>query len=95
MLCAVDLSGRGYLGWQMELPTREGGHLRHGAGGGVLAAPLSAELRGSRSTSGSWPASNSHHILEAVFKGMGRALRQAVAIDAGPGDEIPSTKGML
>lgn len=35
---------------------------------------------------------NDHHKVEAVFKGLGRALRQAVSIE---GDELPSTKGML
>ena len=38
---------------------------------------------------------NSHHILEAMFKGFGRALRKAVAIDPACADEIPSTKGTL
>ena len=38
---------------------------------------------------------NSHHIIEAVFKGMGRALRQACAIEKEYADEIPSTKGVL
>jgi len=37
---------------------------------------------------------NSHHVIEAVFKGCARALRQAVAL-AGPLDEVPSTKGRL
>ena len=38
---------------------------------------------------------NSHHILEAAFKGAGRALADAVRIDAAHRDEIPSTKGLL
>ncbi len=38
---------------------------------------------------------NAHHIIEAVFKGLGRALRQAVSIDPAFADEIPSTKGVL
>ena len=38
---------------------------------------------------------NSHHKVEAIFKALGRALRQAVAIDPEAADEIPSTKGML
>ena len=38
---------------------------------------------------------NSHHIIEAVFKGMGRALRQACAVEDEYADEIPSTKGVL
>lgn len=35
---------------------------------------------------------NDHHKIEAVFKGLGRALKQAVMVN---GDELPSTKGML
>mgnify|MGYP000048991685 CR=1 FL=1 len=38
---------------------------------------------------------NTHHILEACFKGAGRALAEAVRIDAAHRDEIPSTKGLL
>ena len=38
---------------------------------------------------------NTHHILEACFKGMARALRQAVAMETGFENEIPSTKGTL
>ncbi|GHE54568.1 imidazoleglycerol-phosphate dehydratase [Camelimonas fluminis] len=38
---------------------------------------------------------NSHHIAESCFKGLGRALRKAVAIDAREGGRIPSTKGAL
>ena len=37
---------------------------------------------------------NSHHMVEAVFKGFGRALREAVSIDE-RASEVPSTKGML
>ncbi|MBR5221005.1 MAG: imidazoleglycerol-phosphate dehydratase, partial [Clostridia bacterium] len=38
---------------------------------------------------------NSHHIIEGTFKAVGRALRQAVSVDAAFADEIPSTKGVL
>ena len=38
---------------------------------------------------------NSHHIIEAAFKGFGRALKQAVLIDEKNADKIPSTKGLL
>lgn len=38
---------------------------------------------------------NNHHIAESCFKGLGRALRKAVAIDAREGGRIPSTKGAL
>jgi imidazoleglycerol-phosphate dehydratase len=38
---------------------------------------------------------NAHHIAESCFKGVARALRQAVAIDAGQAGRVPSTKGTL
>jgi imidazoleglycerol-phosphate dehydratase len=37
---------------------------------------------------------NSHHMVEAVFKGLGRALREAVSLDE-RATEVPSTKGVL
>ncbi len=39
--------------------------------------------------------SNNHHIVESCFKGLARALRQAVEIDPRKADAIPSTKGIL
>lgn len=39
--------------------------------------------------------SNNHHIVESCFKGLARALRQAVEIDPRKADAVPSTKGML
>ena len=38
---------------------------------------------------------NNHHIVESCYKGLARALRQAIAIDARKSDEVPSTKGVL
>ncbi len=38
---------------------------------------------------------NRHHIHESIFKGLGRALRQAIAYDTNALDKIPSTKGVL
>ena len=38
---------------------------------------------------------NNHHIVESCYKGLARALRQAIAIDARKADEVPSTKGVL
>ncbi|MDP7666908.1 MAG: imidazoleglycerol-phosphate dehydratase, partial [Rhodospirillales bacterium] len=38
---------------------------------------------------------NSHHIVESCFKGLARALREAVEVDPRRADEIPSTKGVL
>ena len=39
--------------------------------------------------------SNSHHIIEGIFKALGRAMRTAVAIDPKFANDLPSTKGML
>ena len=38
---------------------------------------------------------NNHHIIEGIFKGFARAMRQAVELDARKGNAIPSTKGVL
>ena len=38
---------------------------------------------------------NNHHIAESCFKGLARALRAAVSIDARSPDRVPSTKGSL
>ncbi len=38
---------------------------------------------------------NNHHIVESAFKGLARALRQAVEIDPRKSDAVPSTKGAL
>ena len=93
VLCAADLSGRTYLGWQMTLPTEKVGDFDT-----ELAQEFwLAFTRGCPSTLhfSQLSGTNSHHILEAAFKGMARALRQAVAIEAAYAGEIPSTKGLL
>ena len=54
----------------------------------VRACPMSLHIR-------QMAGENTHHILEAVFKGAGRALKMAVAPDEKHRDEIPSTKGVL
>ena len=38
---------------------------------------------------------NTHHILEGMFKSLGRSMAKAVKIEKGREDEIPSTKGMI
>jgi imidazoleglycerol-phosphate dehydratase len=38
---------------------------------------------------------NNHHIAETCYKGLARALRQAIAIDPRQAGRVPSTKGML
>lgn len=93
VLVAVDLSGRGVLGWDAALPTEKVGTFDTELGKEFFLA-LAREAHITlhiRQLAGD----NSHHILEAMFKGFGRALRKAVAIDPACADEIPSTKGTL
>ena len=93
VLCAVDLSGRDYLGWAVELPSAKVGDFDTELAkefwlGFVRNCPGSIHIR-------ELAGENTHHILEAVFKGMGRALKMAVALDEKHRDEVPSTKGVL
>ena len=93
VLCACDLSGRDYLGWAVELPAAKVGSFdtelaREFWLGFVRNCPSSIHIR-------QLAGENTHHILEAVFKGMGRTLKMAVSMDEKHRDEIPSTKGVL
>ena len=93
VLCAVDLSGRDYLGWALDLPAQKVGDFDTELAkefwlGFVRCCPSSVHIR-------QMAGENTHHILEAVFKGMGRALRMAAAPDEKHRAEIPSTKGVL
>ena len=93
VLCAVDLSGRDYLGWAVDLPAAKVGDFDTELAkefwlGFVRECPGSLHIR-------QMAGENTHHILEAVFKGMGRTLKMAAAIDPMHAGEIPSTKGLL
>lgn len=93
VLCAVDLSGRDCLVWALELPAAKVGTFDTELGrefwlGFVRSCPCALHFR-------QFSGENTHHILEAAFKGAGRALKAAVAIDPVHADEIPSTKGVL
>lgn len=93
VLCAADLSGRDYLGWAVTLPSATVGDFDTELAkefwlAFVRACPSSVHIR-------QMAGENTHHILEAVFKGMGRTLRQAVSLRPGHEDEVPSTKGVL
>ena len=93
ILCAVDLSGRAYLGYELSIPTEKVGDFdteltKEFFWGFVRASACTLHLR-------RLAGENSHHIIEGAFKAFGRALKDAVAIDEAYRDEIPSTKGML
>ena len=93
ILCAVDISGRDYLGYALEIPTEKVG---------TFDTELAEEFwisfaRNARVTLHirQLAGSNSHHIIEGAFKAVARALRKAVSIDSAYADEVPSTKGLL
>lgn len=88
--CATDLSGRGFLNYDVKYYTENIGDF-----------PTEMVEEFFRAVSDNLKANihivrrygkNSHHIAEAVFKSFGRSIREAVKI---VGDEIPSTKGTL
>lgn len=90
---ALDLSGRPYLVWNVDLPTQQIGR---------FDCELVREFFQAFATHGgitlhvdALHGINSHHIAEAAFKAMARALRDAVETDPRKADAIPSTKGAL
>ena len=93
ILCAVDISGRCTLNWDVHCKTEKVGDFD-------VECVQEFWLGFVRNLPGTvhfvqFAGENTHHILEACFKGAGRALAEAVRIDAAHRDEIPSTKGLL
>ncbi len=93
VLAALDLSGRAQLEYSLAFPTEKIGTFdtelcKEFFAAFVRNAAMALHIR-------LLTGENSHHIAEAAFKGVGRALRAAVAIDEAIGNEIPSTKGAL
>ena len=90
---SIDISGRPYLIWRVEFTRAKLGELdtelfkewfqafAQGAGITMHVDNLYGE--------------NNHHIVESCFKGLARALKQAMAIDPRSADVVPSTKGVL
>jgi imidazoleglycerol-phosphate dehydratase len=90
---ALDLSARPFLIWNVDLPT---------AKIGTFDTELVREFFQAFATHGGITLHvdqlhgiNSHHIAEATFKSVARALRDALESDPRKSDAIPSTKGML
>ena len=93
ILSAVDLSGRSYLGYELDIPTEKVG---------TFDTELVEEfwlgfVRNALCTLHivQFAGTNSHHIIEGTFKSVARSLKDAVAIDKDFADEVPSTKGVL
>ncbi|SOC04932.1 imidazoleglycerol-phosphate dehydratase HisB [Rhodobacter maris] len=90
---ALDLSARPFLVWNVDFPTQKIG---------TFDTELVREFFQALSTHGGLTLHvdrvhgiNSHHIAEAAFKSVARALRMAVEPDPRMGDMLPSTKGAL
>ena len=93
VLCAIDISGRGHLSFNVKFPETS-----HGAmDTELLEEFFLAFVRNSGVTVHVKliDGNNSHHIIEACFKAFARALGAATAIDNDYKNEIPSTKGTL
>ena len=93
ILSAVDISGRSYLGFDLQIPTFKIGTfdtelVEEFFLGFVRQCPMSLHIRKLAGT-------NSHHIVEGAFKSVARSLKAAVAVDEKNPDAIPSTKGVL
>lgn len=93
ILTAVDISGRAFLDYRLEGLTQKVGDFDTELAREFMAALVrnSAITLHIRQLAGE----NTHHILEGMFKSLGRSLLQAVSIEAGRENEIPSTKGMI
>lgn len=93
VLAALDISGRGQLHWDVEVPL---------CLLGSFDSSLAKEFFIAFATNAGVTlhvrmlmGENAHHIVEACFKAVGRAMRAALELDARVGSELPSTKGLL
>lgn len=93
ILTAVDISGRPYLRYNLEIPA-------------AMVGDFDTELVREFFTAFAFNGGvtlhvrqidgvNSHHIIEGAFKSFARSLKNAVAVDETLGGEIPSSKGVL
>lgn len=93
ILTAVDFSGRGFLAFELDIPTQKVGSfdtelVEEFWLAFVREAGCTLHIR-------QLTGKNSHHIIEGAFKSAARSMRQAVSIDPDFPSEIPSTKGVL
>lgn len=93
ILSAVDLSGRCYLRFDLQIPTQKVGSfdtelVKEFWFAFVREAACTLHLQ-------QLAGENSHHIIEGAFKSVARSLRTAVSVDPDFANEIPSTKGVL
>ena len=90
---ALDISGRPWLVWKTQFTQKRLGEMdtemfEHWFHSFAQAAGITLHVE-------LLYGSNNHHIVESAYKGLARALRQAVEIDPRKADAVPSTKGVL
>ncbi|KAL9237626.1 hypothetical protein vseg_012153 [Gypsophila vaccaria] len=90
---SLDLSGRPYLGYDLQIPTERVGTydtqlVEHFFQSLVNTSGMTLHIR-------QLAGKNSHHIIEATFKAFARALRQATEYDHRRAGTVPSSKGVL
>ena len=90
---ALDISGRPWLVWKTAFTQKRLGEMdtelfQHWFHSFAQAAGITLHVE-------TLHGDNNHHIAESAFKGLARALRQAIEIDPRKADAIPSTKGVL
>ena len=90
---ALDISGRPWLVWKAAFTTPRLGEMdtelfEHWFQSFAQAAGITLHVE-------VLYGSNSHHIIEGIYKGLARAMRSAVELDARKDGAIPSTKGLL
>lgn len=93
VMCAMDISGRGQLYWDMNIPvdaisTFDTQLAKEFFVAFAANAGISMHMK-------QLAGENAHHLIEAAFKACGRALRDAVTIDPRCAGSLPSTKGAL
>lgn len=93
IMVSLDISGRAYLSYDVKIPAEKIGDfdtelVEEFLMGFCRNAGITLHLKQLAGT-------NSHHIIEGIFKALARALRTAVNVDAVFADEIPSTKGRI
>ena len=94
VVCAIDISGREMAVVNLEIPSEKIGSQFDTELVEEFFIAFAREL-GASIHFHQLAGKNSHHIVEACYKGFGRALSQVVAINPETADEIPSTKGTI
>ena len=93
ILAAVDISGRGQLFWEADIPA-----VMVGAFDATLAKEFFIAFAANAGVTlhiRELAGENTHHVIEGMFKAVARAMRQAVEADPRMGDALPTTKGAL